>query len=65
MRSMAIGFSFQRPLYFSVAHVLIDRGLVKSNALTGSVISLSMSAVVGGALCFSLYRCWLYAMQWR
>ena len=43
---MAIYFSFQAALCFSVAHILIRRGLVESNAMTGSFISLSMSAVV-------------------
>jgi uncharacterized membrane protein len=41
-----IYFSFQAALCFSIAHVLIRRGLVESNAMTGSFISLSMSAVV-------------------
>ena len=43
---MAIYFSFQAALCFSIAHILIRRGLVDSNAMTGSFISLSMSAVV-------------------
>src|SRR5262245_11657549 len=43
---MAIYFAFQAALCFSVAHILIRRGLVESNAITGSFISLSMSAVV-------------------
>ncbi|MBM4298575.1 MAG: DMT family transporter [Deltaproteobacteria bacterium] len=43
---MAIYFSFQAALCFSIAHILIRRGLVESNALTGSFISLSMSALV-------------------
>src|SRR5262245_11400103 len=42
---MAIYFSFQAALCFSIAHILIRRGLVESNAMTGSFISLSMSAV--------------------
>jgi drug/metabolite transporter, DME family len=45
-----IYFSFQAALCFSVAHILIRRGLVESNAMTGSFISLSMSAVVLWAL---------------
>ena len=48
---MAIYFSFQAALCFSIAHILIRRGLVESNAMTGSFISLSMSAV---ALWFAL-----------
>lgn len=43
---MAIYFSFQAALFFSIAHILIRRGLVESNAMTGSLISLSMSAVI-------------------
>ncbi|HWO43805.1 MAG TPA: DMT family transporter [Candidatus Eisenbacteria bacterium] len=45
---MAVYFSFQAALCFSIAHVLIRRGLVESNAMTGSFISLTMSA---GILC--------------
>ena len=47
---MAIYFSFQAALCFSIAHILIRRGLVESNALTGSFISLSMSAVASWIL---------------
>ena len=43
---MEIYFSFQAALCFSVAHILIRRGLAESNAMTGSFISLSMSALV-------------------
>jgi uncharacterized membrane protein len=43
---MAIYFAFQAALCFSVAHILIRRGLVESNAMTGAFISLSMSAAV-------------------
>jgi DME family drug/metabolite transporter len=43
---MAEYFSLQAAFCFSVAHVLIRRGLVESNAMTGSFISLSISAVV-------------------
>jgi len=43
---MAVYFSFQAALCFSIAHILIRRGLVGSNAMTGSLISLSMSAAV-------------------
>ena len=43
---MAVYFAFQAALCFSIAHILIRRGLVESNAMTGSFISLSMSAVV-------------------
>jgi len=45
-----IYFSFQAALCFSIAHIFIRRGLVESNAMTGSFISLSMSAVVLWAL---------------
>lgn len=43
---MAEYFSFQAALCFSLAHVLIRRGLLHSSALTGSFISLSTSAIV-------------------
>ena len=43
---MAIYFSFQAALFFSIAHIFIRRGLIESNAMTGSFISLSMSAAV-------------------
>jgi drug/metabolite transporter, DME family len=43
---MAEYFSFQAALCFSIAHILIRRGLVESNAITGSFISLSISAAV-------------------
>ncbi|MPZ75928.1 MAG: EamA family transporter [Deltaproteobacteria bacterium] len=43
---MAEYFAFQAALCFSVAHVLLRRGLVYSNALTGSVISLGTSAAI-------------------
>lgn len=43
---MDIYFSFQAALCFSIAHILIRRGLVDSNAMTGSFISLTMSAVL-------------------
>lgn len=42
--NLAIYFSFQAALCFSIAHILIRRGLVESNAMTGSLISLTMSA---------------------
>jgi DME family drug/metabolite transporter len=41
---MAEYFSFQAALCFSIAHVLVRRGLVHSNALTGSFVSLAVSA---------------------
>lgn len=43
---MDIYFSFQAAFCFSIAHILIRRGLVESNAITGSFISLSMTAAV-------------------
>src|SRR6185295_16277718 len=45
-RSVAIYFSFQAALCFSIAHIFIRRGLVESNAMTGSFISLSTTATV-------------------
>ena len=43
---MEIYFSFQAALCFSIAHIFIRRGLVESNAMTGSFISLSMTAAI-------------------
>ena len=43
---MDIYFSFQGALCFSIAHILIRRGLIESNAMTGAFISLSMSAAL-------------------
>ncbi|MEA2658109.1 MAG: hypothetical protein QOF64_694 [Candidatus Binatota bacterium] len=43
---MEIYFSFQAALCFSIAHIFIRRGLVQSNAMTGSFISLSTTATV-------------------
>jgi DME family drug/metabolite transporter len=43
---MAESFSLLAALCFSIAHIMIRRGLVYSNAMTGSFISLSMSAIV-------------------
>jgi DME family drug/metabolite transporter len=43
---MEIYFSFQAALCFSIAHIFIRRGLVESNAMTGSFISLSTTATV-------------------
>jgi drug/metabolite transporter (DMT)-like permease len=49
---MAEYYAFQAALCFSVAHVLIRRGLVASNALTCSVISLATSAAIFWSLLF-------------
>jgi drug/metabolite transporter, DME family len=43
---MAEYFSFQSALLFSITHIFVRRGLVNSNALTGSVISLGTSTVI-------------------
>jgi drug/metabolite transporter (DMT)-like permease len=43
---MAEYYAFQAALCFSVAHVLIRRGLVGSNALTCSLISLATTAAI-------------------
>ena len=43
---MAEYYAFQAALCFSIAHIFVRRGLVGSNALTGSVISLGTSAVI-------------------
>jgi len=47
-------FALQAALCFSVAHIFVRRGLVSSNALTGSVISLGTSAAVFCLLVFAL-----------
>ena|SRR6185503_2607383 len=49
---MAEYFSFQSALLFSVTHIFVRRGLVKSNALTGSLISLGTSTVIFWLLLF-------------
>ena len=51
---MAEYFSFQTALCFSIAHTLVRRGLVHSNALTGSLISLGTSAAIFWLLVFFL-----------
>jgi drug/metabolite transporter, DME family len=51
---MAEYFSFQTALCFSVAHVFVRRGLIHSNALTGSLISLGTSAAVFWLLVLTL-----------
>jgi len=43
---MAEYFAFQAAIFFSIGHIMIRRGLVESNAMTGAFISLSMSAVI-------------------
>ena len=43
---MAEFYAFQAALCFAIAHVLIRRGLVGSNAMTGAFISLLISAAV-------------------
>jgi drug/metabolite transporter (DMT)-like permease len=43
---MAEYFSLQAALCFAVSHILIRRGLVTSNALTGSFLSLGMTAAI-------------------
>jgi len=43
---MAEYYAFQAALCFSIAHIFVRRGLVGSNALTGSVISLGTSTVI-------------------
>lgn len=46
VRLMAEYFAFQTALCFSVAHIFVRRGLVHSNALTSSLISLGTSAAI-------------------
>jgi len=43
---MAEYYAFQTALCFSIAHIFVRRGLVHSNALTGSLISLGTSAAI-------------------
>jgi DME family drug/metabolite transporter len=43
---MAEYFSLQSALLFSITHIFVRRGLVHSNALTGSLISLGTSTVI-------------------
>ncbi|HEX9787943.1 MAG TPA: DMT family transporter, partial [Candidatus Binatia bacterium] len=43
---MAEYYALQTALCFSIAHIFVRRGLVHSNALTGSLISLGTSAVI-------------------
>lgn len=47
---MAIYFALLAGSCFAVSHILIRRGMVQSNALTASVISLTMSATVAWSL---------------
>ena len=46
MTTMAEYYAFQTALCFSITHILVRRGLVHSNALTGSLISLGTSALI-------------------
>ena len=43
---MAEYYAFQAALCFSIAHIFVRRGLVGSNALTGSIISLGTSSII-------------------
>jgi drug/metabolite transporter (DMT)-like permease len=43
---MAEYYAFQAALCFSIAHIFVRRGLVHSNAFTGSLISLGTSATI-------------------
>lgn len=47
---MEIYFAFLAGFCFAVSHILVRRAMVNSNALTASVISLSMSAFVAWTL---------------
>ena len=51
---MAEYFAFQAALCFSIAHIFVRRGLVNSNALTGSFISLGTSAAILWLLALAL-----------
>jgi drug/metabolite transporter (DMT)-like permease len=43
---MAEYYAFQAAICFSIAHIFVRRGLVYSNALTGSLISLGTTAAI-------------------
>jgi uncharacterized membrane protein len=49
---MAEYYAFQAALFFSITHLFVRRGLVDSNALTGSFVSLGTSA--------TLYWAWVF-----
>jgi drug/metabolite transporter (DMT)-like permease len=51
---MAEYYALQAALCFSIAHIFVRRGLVQSNALTGSVISLGTSATILWLLALNL-----------
>ena len=55
---MAEYYAFQAALLFSIAHVFVRRGLVHSNALTGSLISLGTSAAIFWLLAFVMVPWW-------
>lgn len=59
---MAEYYALQAALLFSIAHIFVRRGLIGSNALTGSVISLGTSAVIFCTLAFLLVP---IAQHWR
>ena len=50
---MAVYLALLAAFCFAVSHILIRRGLVNSNALTASVISLGISAIVAWTLALS------------
>ncbi len=43
---MAEYFALQAALFFATSHILIRRGLVTSNAVTGAFISIGMTALI-------------------
>jgi drug/metabolite transporter, DME family len=51
---MSIYFAFQAAFFFACSHILIRRGFVASNAMTGSLVSLSMTALTSWILTFFL-----------
>jgi drug/metabolite transporter, DME family len=51
---MSIYFAFQAAFFFACSHILIRRGFVASNAMTGSLVSLSMTALISWLLAFFL-----------
>jgi hypothetical protein len=57
---MAEYYAFQAAICFSIAHIFVRRGLVYSNALTGSLISLGTTAAIFWllAVLFILFQTW-------
>ena len=63
---MSIYFALQAAFFFACSHVLIRRGLVSSNAITGSLISLTSTALISWilVLCFVPLKSFLTHAVW-